>query len=42
MKIMLDFTEKEIDYLREKFEIADEEDLAEAVWQMIETYMELD
>ena len=39
--IQITFTKDDIAYLREKFDIEDKEDLYEAVWEMIGTYMEI-
>lgn len=39
--IQMTFTEDDINYLREKFNIKDKEDLYEAVLEMINTYMEI-
>ena len=41
MVLTLEFSDDELNYLREKFDIDDEEDLSMAVWEMINTYMEL-
>lgn len=41
MTIQITFTEDDIDYLQEKFDIKDKEDLYQAVWEMINTYMEM-
>ena len=39
--IQMTFTEDDINYLKEKFDIKDKEDLYQAVWEMINTYMEM-
>lgn len=39
--IQITFTEDDITYLQEKFDIKDKEDLCQAVWEMINTYMEM-
>ena len=35
------FNEEDLNYIREKFEIENKEDLYNAVWEMINTYMEI-
>lgn len=39
--IQITFTEDDITRLQEKFDIEDEKDLRQAVWEMINTYMEM-
>ena len=39
--IQIAFTEDDINYLQTKFDIKDKEDLYQAVWEMINTYMEM-
>lgn len=39
--IQITFTKDDITYLQEKFDIKDKEDLYQAVWEMINTYMEM-
>lgn len=39
--IQITFTEDDIKILQEKFDIKDKEDLYQAVWEMINTYMEM-
>ena len=41
MTIQITFTEDDIASLQEKFDIKDKEDLSQAVWEMINTYMEM-
>lgn len=41
MQIVMTFNEEDLNYIREKFEIEDKEDLYNAVWEMINTYMEI-
>lgn len=41
MTIQISFTEEDLAFLREKFDIFDSEDLYNAVWECISTYMEL-
>jgi hypothetical protein len=41
MTVQLTFYENDLDELRRKFEIENEEDLSAAVWECISTYMEL-
>lgn len=41
MTITLNFTDEDIKYLKEKFDIENKEDLVSAVWECISTYMEL-
>ena len=41
MQIQLTFTDDDIEYLKEKFDIENKEDLVEAVWECVSTYMEL-
>lgn len=39
--IQFTFTEDDIKCLQEKFDIENKEDLYQAVWEMINTYMEM-
>ena len=39
--IQITFTIDDINYLKTKFDIDDQEDLYQAVWEMINTYMEM-
>ena len=39
--IQITFTKDDIEHLRKKFDIEDKEDLYQAVWEMICTYMEM-
>ena len=39
--IQITFTEDDINCLKTKFDIDDKEDLYRAVWEMINTYMEM-
>lgn len=39
--IQITFTIDYINYLKTKFNIDDKEDLCQAVWEMINTYMEM-
>lgn len=39
--IQITFTIDDINYLKTKFDIDDKEDLYRAVWEMINTYMEM-
>lgn len=39
--IQITFTIDDINYLKTKFDIDDKEDLYQAVWEMINTYMEM-
>ncbi len=39
--ICMVFTEDDIAYFQTKFDIKDEKDLKQAVWEMINTYMEM-
>lgn len=41
MKVELEFDDGWLEYLRKKFEINDEEDLKEAIFECINTYMEM-
>lgn len=41
MTIQISFTESDLVWLREKFDISDKVDLYNAVWECINTYMEL-
>jgi len=41
MSIVMTFSEDDLNCIREKFEIENNEDLYNAVWEMINTYMEL-
>lgn len=41
MEITLNFDEEYLDYLREKFEIKDKQDLIVAIFECIDTYMEM-
>lgn len=41
MTIRLNFYEDDIDRMRQKFDILTNEDLCHAVWECIETYLEL-
>jgi len=41
MTIQLTFTADELEYLREKFDINSKQDLIEAVYECISTYMEM-
>lgn len=41
MQIVMTFNEEDLNYIREKFEIENKEDLYNAVWEMINTYMEI-
>lgn len=41
MEIKLKFDEDTLDYIKTKFDIDNEEDLSDAVWEMISTYMEM-
>lgn len=41
MTITLNFSPDNLSYLREKFEIEDKEDLLDAIYECITTYMEL-
>ncbi len=41
MTIQITFTIDDINYLKTKFDIDDKEDLYQAVWEMINTYMEM-
>lgn len=41
MSIRITFTEDDLEYLRRKFDIDDETDLENAVWECISTYMEM-
>lgn len=41
MVITMTFTPEDLAYLREKFFIDDKQDLLDAVWECISTYMEL-
>ena len=41
MQIVITFNEEDLSYIREKFEIENKEDLYNAVWEMINTYMEI-
>lgn len=39
--IQITFTIDDINYLKTKFDIDDKEDLYQAVWEMINTYIEM-
>lgn len=39
--IKITFTRDDIECIQSKFDIEDKEDLYEAVWEMISTYMEM-
>ena len=41
MTVQLTFLNDDIDWLREKFDIENKEDLTKAIWECISTYMEL-
>ena len=41
IELKFTFTEEDIKYIKTKFDIEDKEDLYNAVWEMISTYMEL-
>ena len=40
-EITLEFTDLDIEYMKEKFDIESDNDLISAVWECINTYMEL-
>jgi len=40
-RVNLLFTDAYVDYIKTKFDINDAEDLEDAVWEMINTYMEM-
>ena len=39
--LQITFTKEDIDEIKTKFDINDKEDLYQAVWEMIGTYMEM-
>ena len=41
IELKFTFTEETIECIKTKFDIENEEDLYDAVWEMISTYMEL-
>jgi len=41
MTIQITVSKEQLDWLRKKFDISNEEDLTDAVWECISTYMEL-
>ncbi len=41
MSIVITFSEEDLKYIGMKFDIEDKEDLYQAVWEMISTYMEM-
>lgn len=41
MSIVITFTEEDLQCIRNKFDISDKEDLYQAVWEMINTYLEM-
>lgn len=41
MEVTLVFSKNDIDYLREKFEINDVDDLKDAIFECVSTYMEM-
>lgn len=41
MEVTLVFSENDIDYLREKFEINDVDDLKDAIFECVSTYMKM-
>lgn len=41
IQITMTFTEEDLDYLSQKFDIEDKQDLLDIVWECISTYMEM-
>ena len=41
MNIVITFSEEDLNYIGIKFDIENKEDLYQAVWEMINTYMEM-
>ncbi len=41
MTVQLTFSDSELNWLREKFDIDNKEDLTAAVWECVSTYMEM-
>jgi hypothetical protein len=41
MTVQLTFSDSELNWLREKFVIETDDDLIDAVWECISTYMEM-
>lgn len=39
--LKITFTKDDINYIKTKFDIEEKEDLYKAVWEMINTYMEM-